>query len=100
MDSQEKIIQAIYEVIDETNAGLPAEGRIAKSPDAVLFGREGKLDSFGVVHFIVAVEERLRDDLGISITLADERAMSQKNSPFRSVSSLSAYIGQLLEQEA
>jgi acyl carrier protein len=100
MDSQEKIVQVIYQVIDETNAGLPPEGRLEKSTETVLFGRNGKLDSLGVVHFIVAVEDRLRDDLDISVTLADERAMSQKSSPFRSVATLAAYITQLTEQEA
>jgi D-alanine--poly(phosphoribitol) ligase subunit 2 len=100
MDSQDKIVQIIYEVIDETNAGLPPENRLVKSTETVLFGRQGKLDSVGLVHFIVAVEDRLREDLGLSITLADERAMSRSNSPFRSVSALTAYIAELTEQEA
>jgi acyl carrier protein len=98
--NQEQITQIIYEVIDETNAELPAEKRLEKSPETVLLGSHGKLDSLGVVHLIVAVEDRLRDDLGVSVTLADERAMSQNNSPFRSVSSLSAYIAQLMESDA
>ena len=100
MDSHDKIVQVIYEVIDETNAERPPQGRLEKSPETVFFGSKGKLDSLGMVHFIVAVEERLRDELGVAITLADERAMSQQTSPFRSVSTLSAYIAQLMEQEA
>lgn len=97
---KEKILHIIYEVIDETNSGLPADGRLEKTQDAVLFGSKGKLDSMGLVHFIVAVEERLHDDLGLSLTLADENAMSQKSSPFRTVSTLSEYIGQLMKQDA
>ena len=100
MESPEKIVAIIYEVIDETNEGRPPESRLEKSTETVIFGRDGKLDSLGVVHFIVAVEDRLRDDLGVSITLADERAMSRKSSPFRSVSTLAAYIAELAEQEA
>jgi D-alanine--poly(phosphoribitol) ligase subunit 2 len=96
----EKIAQIIFDVIDETNAELPADRRLEKSKDAILFGNSGKLDSLGIVHFIVAVEGRVREELGVPITLADERAMSQKNSPFRTVSSLSAYIAQLMGEEA
>jgi D-alanine--poly(phosphoribitol) ligase subunit 2 len=94
----EKIAQIIYDVIDETNAELPADRQLEKSKDAILFGNHGKLDSLGIVHFIVAVEDRVREELGASITLADERAMSQKNSPFRTVSSLSTYIVELMGQ--
>ena len=93
-----KISEIIYKVIDETNAGLPADRQLEKSKDAILFGNRETLDSLGIVHFIVAVEERLNDDLGLSVALADERAMSQKNSPFRSVASLSAYIAGLANQ--
>jgi D-alanine--poly(phosphoribitol) ligase subunit 2 len=95
----EKITQVIYDIIDETNAGLPPNRQIEKSGDAVLFGRNGTLESLELVHFIVAVEDRVREELGASITLADERAMSQKSSPFRNVSSLSGYIVELMEQE-
>lgn len=95
----EKIVQIIYDVIDETNAQLPADRQIEKSGDAVLFGSNGKLESLGIVHFIVAVEDRVREELGVGITLADERAMSRKSSPFRSVASLSSYISELIGQK-
>ena len=96
----EKITQIIYDVIDETNASLPADRQLEKSTESRLFGSSGKLKSLEIVHFIVNVEDRVREDLGVSITLADERAMSQKSSPFRSVSSLSAYIAELIGQTA
>lgn len=96
----EKIVQIVFDVIDETNAELPTDRKIEKSKDAILFGKSGKLDSLGIVNFIVAVEDRVREEFGILITLADEQAMSQKNSPFRTVSSLSTYIAELMGREA
>jgi acyl carrier protein len=96
MNTEGKIIQIIYEVIDETNARLPPERHLEKSGETVLFGKQGQLDSIGLVHFIVAVEDRLREDLGISITVADDHAMSATTSPFRSVSSLTRHIRQLI----
>jgi len=64
-----------------------------------LIGLSSVLDSLGLVQLIVDVEQRLQSEHGISVTLADERAMSQKHSPFRTVSTLADYICVLLEDE-
>jgi len=64
--------------------------------ETVLFGREGLLDSIGLVSFILDVEESIRSQSGISVTLADERAMSQSRSPFRRVSTLADYATELI----
>jgi hypothetical protein len=45
------------------------------------------------------VEEAIRDKCGVSVTLADERAMSQARSPFRRVSSLADYAAQLISEQ-
>jgi hypothetical protein len=44
------------------------------------------------VRFVFLVEERLQKCVGKAVVLADERAMSQRNSPFASVASLADYI--------
>jgi acyl carrier protein len=61
-----------------------------------LLGREGVVDSLGLVSVIVSVEQSLEDELGISVSLADERAFSQRTSPFRTVGSLAAYAEALV----
>ncbi|NJN98474.1 MAG: hypothetical protein HC875_32500 [Anaerolineales bacterium] len=60
-----------------------------------LIGREAVLDSMGLVNLIIEVEQRLEDEHDVTVVLADERAMSQKNSPFRSVQTLADYICQV-----
>ena len=67
-----KIIQSIMDAIDEINERNPEEKRLSKSVDTVLTGESGKLDSLGLVSFVVAVEERIQNDLGGNISLADE----------------------------
>lgn len=64
----------------------------------VLFGREGIFDSLGLVSLIVDVEQKI-EDLGISITLGDERAVSQKHSPFRTVQSLADHVCLLIDEQ-
>jgi acyl carrier protein len=67
--------------------------------DTQLYGKGGVLDSLGLVRVIADLEEEIYENISKSITLADEKAMSQKSSPFRSVSTLSVYIEKLLEAE-
>ena len=63
-----------------------------------LFGGDGVMDSLSIVMLISEVEDQLLETLDIGITLADDRAMSQKTSPFRSVKTLVHYISKLLEE--
>ena len=72
MKKNGKIIQSIMDAIDEINERYPEEKRLSKSVDTVLTGESGKLDSLGLVSFVVAVEERIQNDLGVNISLADE----------------------------
>lgn len=97
-DSSE-VVAVLYEAIDEVNKLLPQEQQLERSMDTVLFGGSGKLDSLGLVTFIVAAEQKVAETLGISVTLADEKAMSQKNSPFRTVGSLTEYISMLMAEQ-
>jgi hypothetical protein len=68
------------------------------SPDTVLFGSGGLLDSTSLVSFVIDVEEAIRSASGVALALADERAMSQSRSPFGRVSSLADYAMRLLAE--
>ena len=69
------------------------------TPDLNIFGSEGLLDSMGLVHLVLELEERLQDEYDVAITIADERAISQNKSPFKTVGSLAEYIEELLRKE-
>ncbi len=56
-----------------------------------LFGSDSVLDSMGLVHVIVEIESRLRSN-NMDVSLISEQAMSQRNSPFRTVSTLADFI--------
>jgi acyl carrier protein len=68
-------------------------------PTTSLIGKQAVLDSLALVTLIVDLEQRIEEEYDVAITLADDRAMSQKHSPFRTVGSLTAYIDQLLAEE-
>jgi acyl carrier protein len=81
----------LIKILDIKNDG-PIE------PSTALFGPRGILKSMELVSLIVDLEEKIQDEYGLSLVLADERAMSQEKSPFRSVSSLAQYICTLMDE--
>lgn len=93
---RERIRQAIYAAIDQVNQDFDEDRRIVKADEAELFGKTGALDSLGLVTFVVAVEEQLEKTFGVIVTLADERALLQTDSPFQSVGAMMNYIELLM----
>ncbi len=94
-----KITTTIYETIDELNEQLSDGEKIEKSLNTKLFGDEGCLDSLGLVNLVTLAEEKVEAALGLRIFLTDDRALTQDESPFKSVQSLIQYIA-LLYQES
>ena len=95
---KEKILKIIFESINVLNEQLPEGEHVDKSIDTTLFGPGSKLDSLGLINLIVAVEQNIEDEYETEITLADEKAMSQEQSPFETVKSLANYIEILLNE--
>lgn len=93
------VIHLLFEAIDDLNQTVPSERQLLKSLDAVLFGRTSRLDSLGLVNLIVAIEEAIQEKFATAISIADERALSQQDSPFRTVETLANYICLLLQGE-
>jgi acyl carrier protein len=83
-------------VAEEFNAHLERKIPLERGGQAPLYGRDGVLDSLGLVSFLSAVEQAVEDRLGKPITLASERAMSLKHSPFRTVATLTEYVAELV----
>ncbi len=96
--SNEKILNIIYAVIDEINEQFGKNQRLKKSPDTVLFGQSGKLDSLGMVNFIVGLEQKVEEETGKEISLADQMMNMEKDSPFRTVEGLVQYVTSIVEE--
>lgn len=88
------ILRCTREVAAQEGVVLPED----PSTELTLFGPEGVFDSLALVSLVLAVEEAVEREYEVVITLADERAMSQSTSPFRSVGTLAAYADRLLEE--
>ena len=57
-----------------------------------IFGEGSSLDSLGLVTLLVSIEQKIEDEMGVNITIADEKAMSLKNSPFRTIGTLKQFL--------
>jgi acyl carrier protein len=95
----EKVLQCIYEAIDEANLSRDGSPPIEKSLETPIQGAEGGLDSLGLINFVVAVEEAVERELGVAIVLGDDRALDQDPSPFESVRALAAYTETLIDEQ-
>jgi acyl carrier protein len=96
MNDPENIVAAIYRAVDWINGELPPDRQLIKAPETRLLGSQSVLDSMHLVSLIVTIEREVEDAFGVALTLADERALSMKASPFRSIQSLADYIGILI----
>ena len=96
--TNERVLRAIGEAVDELNRGLPRERRAQKGPESALYSESGSLDSLSLATLVVLTEMKLEKEFGCTISLADEKAMSQRRSPFRTVGSMAEYATLLLEE--
>lgn len=96
---REEVLELILNVINDF-AATQNMGELPKLDESTqLFGTNGLFDSLGLVAIIMDVEQEVENTLEVSITIADERAMSQKRSPFRTIGTFTDYVTSLVEEE-
>jgi len=98
MDTQGDILAAINRAVNCINAELPPDRQLSKTPHTRLLGAQSVLDSLHLVSLLINIERELEDTFGLPLTLADERALSMKESPFRTIESLASYVGVLINE--
>lgn len=93
---KEELIALILQTVQDMNPDAePANGEWSSATP--LFGPKGVLDSIGLVSTVIAIEQAIEDRFDVSVALADEKALSQRNSPFRTVSTLADYAQQEIQ---
>ena len=92
------VINSLNEIISEMDEKDQQQIKNLDKSTRII-GRKAVLDSLGLVSVIVDIEQKLSDVYAIDVTIADERAMSQEKSPFRTVGSLVEYVSLLLQEQ-
>lgn len=89
------IEEIIYPVLDELKEDEELD--FINSPDLVLYGEgDTVLDSLSLVDFLVSIQDKVSEVTGKDIVLTTPKALSNSNSPFKSVNTLAEYINELL----
>jgi acyl carrier protein len=86
--------QIVLQAMRQANLARISSAQLVVASDAPIFGPDSPLDSLGLIALVLDIEDGLRA-AGLDAVLSDERAMSQKRSPFRNVQTLVAYIGEI-----
>ncbi len=100
MKGTHDILKIIQKAVQEVNDTLTQSTALSFDDSTILFGEGGIFDSIALVTLIVNIEETIQDELNINLLLANEKAMSQKNSPFKTIGGLSAYVTQMIAEES
>lgn len=91
----EQILQTVVSIVSEYQASQGVECDI--NQETTLFGDDAILDSMGLVNVVIDLESEFLDK-GIEISLTSEKAMSRRNSPFRTIDTLVTFISELINE--
>ena len=93
---REKVEKLVMASLTDILAEFESDPNV--TPKTRIYGGDSPLDSMAVVSMIVDLEGRLGEELNFHVSISDERAMSQKHSPFRDVDSMVKYLLILYEE--
>ncbi len=91
------VTTALCLAITELNLHLPKHERLKADPSTPLFGNEGGLDSLGLANFIILVEDKLEEAVGIRLDLTEDDPFSPETGHFRTLGSLAQHIHAILD---
>lgn len=92
--SRDDVLALVKATVEGLSRELGYSGLGNVSAETELFGGANGVDSLSVVQIIAELERAAEQKYGRTIVLADERAMSRRSSPYRTVGT----IADLLEE--
>jgi acyl carrier protein len=93
---EQQVLRLVLETVSREADDLGYDELRAPTAETPLFGGEAGVDSLSLVRLVAAVERAAEVHFGKNIVLADERAMSMRSSPFRTVGALANLLHQRL----
>ena len=95
--TREAVLDCVLNSVSSLGRELGNADLSSPTEDTRLFGEKSGLDSMGLVTLIVDLEESVHTRFGKTLVIADERAMSRLNSPFRRVGTLVDHLFEKLK---
>ena len=91
------VFALVRAAISDLNEELLYDSLENVTADTPVFGGPDSIDSLSLVSLVVDLESRVADELGTQVVLSDEKAMSARNSPYRTAGALTEFILARLE---
>ncbi len=91
-NKREQISKIVINCVKQFASESEIEIDLSEGENTRLFGGDAPLDSLGLVSLVVEIEESLENEMGISLVLADEKAMSRRTSTLSRIVYLVDYI--------
>lgn len=100
MTERNAVRAAVHRALEMLNAMLDEAAQVPIDDATALTG----LDSLAVTNLLVAVEEAVRETLGVEISMTEERTLdlvlSEDATPLRTVATLIDHVAGLVEEAA
>jgi acyl carrier protein len=90
---------AVFAAVDEVNRLLRRTQRLDHSLDTVVSGAGAQLDSLGLVNLISAIEQKVEQEFGVSVALADALIAGQDQNPVCTLGTVVDYLHGLVESK-
>jgi acyl carrier protein len=94
MDQSAKITSTIADCIAQLNKQLAVGNRLATSPDTILIGDGGSLDSLGLITLFVSIEQELASKHGLSCPLLDTVTSDENTDSMDTIAKLAQWINE------
>jgi acyl carrier protein len=94
----ETALELVKSVVHAMGDELGYDNFAQPDPDTPLFGDASGIDSLSLVRIVAEVERVAGDRFNKHVVLADERAMSQRSSPYRTVGTLAELLQERLTE--
>lgn len=89
-EKRDRVTQIVVEALG--NALSEFDLQQEATSESAIYGDDSILDSTALVSMIVDIEDQLEEEFGFVVSLTDEQAISQSNSPFSTVPAMASYI--------
>lgn len=96
--NQSAAFDIVAAVVREMSDELDYPALKEAGAETPLFGGSQGIDSLSLVRIVAEVERKAEERLGKRVVLADERAMSRRNSPFRTVWTLAELLAERMAE--
>jgi hypothetical protein len=101
MSSPDPAARIVSQAVAAVNEQKTDGSTLVDSPDTLLLGEDGVIDSLAFAFFIVTIEQYALDDLDKEIILFDDEVMEMDfesaDNPFVTIASLTDFVRRKLE---